>query len=63
MKNLILVGEGFGGLTAITTSIDSPKIKAAVALNPWLDPLSPAIKAGRLNVKQPLMQLLAGNKN
>ena len=35
---LVLWGQGFGGMAAISTAIQDDRVKAVVGLNPWMFP-------------------------
>ena len=36
--NLVMWGQGLGGMTAISTGIQDERVKAVIGLNPWMFP-------------------------
>ena len=40
LDKLVIMGEGFGGLTAIMAASESGKFKASVGLTTWFKPLT-----------------------
>lgn len=45
-SSIVLAGHSFGGITALSTGNLSEKVKAVIALDPWLFPYEKEIKEG-----------------
>lgn len=55
MKRLAVIGHSFGGITALHTGINNPKVMAVVSLDPWYLPVHKLVELKRyhLNKKSP----------
>ena len=49
---LVLWGQGFGGMAAISTAIQDDRVKAVVGLNPWMFPHQRTISDKKYGVQK-----------
>ena len=51
LKNIVVAGHSFGGITALGAACADQRVKAAVSLDPWFFPHHMELNAGKFGIK------------